>query len=516
MDVHGCANNYCFDVADRVLGRIPKAVCLMKFSSPKIGIVVVAYNAVDTLHDVLDRIPTDFRSRVSRVYVCDDHSDDATFHVGVEYRDTVSDLDVHVVRWNRNLGYGGNQKASYALAIADGMDIVVLLLGDGQYAPEVIETIVQPLVDGTADAVFGSRMMTAGQARKGGMPRYKYYGNKILTRFENAVLGSNLSEFHSGYRAYLTGAISTIGFGDLSDDFDFDTEIIVRLLDREMRIVEVPIPTYYGDEICRVNGMKYAGQVATDVVTWRLNRLGLGRGRLGTPPAEYAVKPDPLSSHAQLLTWLADKPAASVLDVGCSSGQFTQHIAQIGHHVTGVDAVEHPQIHEICDTFWLHDLDEGLPAEVRKGTFDVVVLGDVIEHLRDPLSLLNQSHEALAPDGEILVSVPNISHWYPRLRVGLGLFDYDTRGILDATHLRFFTRRSVTRLLGASGFDVTALSYSASPASEVIRRGKFGRYLHRVALQRFPSLFAYQILVRATPTVPIGATTADHRDSALS
>ena len=117
------------------------------------------------------------------------------------------DLPLTVIRHERNLGYGGNQKAGYDLAIEHGLDIIVLLHGDGQYAPELLASIVAPLVRGEADAVFGSRMMAEGGARRGGMPLYKYVGNKVLTRFENAVAGAELTEWHSGYRAYWVEAL---------------------------------------------------------------------------------------------------------------------------------------------------------------------------------------------------------------------------------------------------------------------------------------------------------------------
>src|SRR5207253_4339066 len=125
---------------------------------------------------VLDRIPRDFVPRIERVLVADDASQDSTYLVGVGYQQTTSDLPLTVIRHPENLGYGGNQKAGYRMAIEHGLDIIVLLHGDGQYAPECIADLVDPLVRGEADAVFGSRMMNGGDARKGGMPLYKYVG----------------------------------------------------------------------------------------------------------------------------------------------------------------------------------------------------------------------------------------------------------------------------------------------------------------------------------------------------
>src|SRR5262249_43817975 len=162
-------------------------------------------NAAATLSKVLDRIPSDFRPRISGILVSDDHSDDDTYLIGLGYQQ-ISDLPLTIVRTPQNLGYGGNQKLRYRSAIENKLDIVVLLHGDGQYAPEYLAQLVAPIEDGSADAVLGSRMLVRGRARAGGMPLYKVVGNKILTRFENAVAGVRLSEWHSGYRAYSTRA----------------------------------------------------------------------------------------------------------------------------------------------------------------------------------------------------------------------------------------------------------------------------------------------------------------------
>ncbi len=186
-----------------------------------------------------------------------------------------------VTRHPENLGYGGNQKAGYRMAIDEGLDIIVMLHGDGQYAPECLPDILAPLERGEADCVMGSRMMEHGAARRGGMPLYKYVGNRILTTFENKVLGTKLSEFHSGYRAYSVNALKGIPFERNSDGFNFDTQIIIQLVDAGRRIVEVPIPTYYGDEICYVDGLKYAKDVSTDVVRYRLGKMGFDPGSYG-------------------------------------------------------------------------------------------------------------------------------------------------------------------------------------------------------------------------------------------
>ncbi|MCI0573647.1 MAG: glycosyltransferase family 2 protein, partial [Myxococcaceae bacterium] len=166
---------------------------------PRLLIFVIAYRAEATLKWVLERIPASlFADYDCEVLVVDDASEDRTFDIGREYRDAHPEIRLSVLRNTVNQGYGGNQKVGYAYALAEGFDFVAMVHGDGQYAPEELPRLVSPLREGRADAVFGSRMMTRFGALKGGMPLYKYGGNKVLTYLQNRLLGTRLSEFHSG------------------------------------------------------------------------------------------------------------------------------------------------------------------------------------------------------------------------------------------------------------------------------------------------------------------------------
>src|ERR1043166_8435941 len=163
----------------------------------RIGILIVTYNAVTTLGKVLKRIPSAVWRNVAEVVIFDDASPDSTYELAVGVKALTGNDKLQVLKHPKNLGYGGNQKAGYRYFIERGFDIAVLLHGDGQYAPEVLAQIYHPLVDGQADAVFGSRMMKDyGGPRKGGMSLYKYIGNRILSAFENRMLGLGLTEFH--------------------------------------------------------------------------------------------------------------------------------------------------------------------------------------------------------------------------------------------------------------------------------------------------------------------------------
>src|SRR6185503_12310254 len=225
-------------------------------------------------------------------------------------------LTVH--RNARNLRYGGNQKAGYQYAIERGFDIVVMLHADGQYAPEALPKLLEPFENNEADMVFGSRMAAGGDPLAGGMPFYKFIGNKILTWLENRLTGMKLTEFHSGYRVFNCEALKKIPFMLNSDEWHFDTEILMQFHEAGLRIVERPIPTYYGDEICYVNGLAYAFNCVKSAVKYRLHKSGL------RPEPKYHAKhqryvykeTDPSSSHAQILNWVARERPERVLEVG--------------------------------------------------------------------------------------------------------------------------------------------------------------------------------------------------------
>jgi glycosyltransferase involved in cell wall biosynthesis len=253
----------------------------------RIGILMVTYNALSTLASVLKRIPPNVWRNVEEVLVFDDASRDSTFELALGIKVAFDVPKLRVSKHPKNLGYGGNQKAGYRYFIDKGFDVVVLLHGDGQYAPEFLAHMYNPLVNSQADAVFGSRMMpNYGGPFKGGMPLYKFVGNRILTTMENRALGLNLTEFHSGYRAYNLHALAQLDFSHMTDQFHFDTEIIIKLHHQGMKIIEIPIPTWYGPELCYVDGLKYA----TDVVraVWRYKQTCRGVRR-APEFAEYFV-----------------------------------------------------------------------------------------------------------------------------------------------------------------------------------------------------------------------------------
>jgi glycosyltransferase involved in cell wall biosynthesis len=477
----------------------------------RIAVVVVAYNAASTLAQVLDRIPPDFRARIDHVYIGDNHSEDSTYLVGVGYQQAVGDLPITVVRHPRNLGYGGNQKAGYRWAIEQGFDIVVLLHGDGQYAPEFLPEIVAPLVRGECDAVFGSRLMRPGEARRGGMPLYKYVGNRILSTVENAIVGEKLSEWHSGYRAFSVAALQDVPFERNTDDYNFDSQIIIQFHEARKRIVELPIPTFYGDEICYVNGLGYARDCTIDALRYRAHKLGFGSGETAFASENKEFLEDDERVHTRILSHFASRPTSRILDLGCGDGTLGERLRALGHEVTGVDIEKHDGVGARLNHFVEADIEHGIPEEVGVD-YDVALASDLIGYIRDPVSLLVQARARLRRGGSLIVSIPNFVHWYPRVRVATGRFDYDRRGILDRGHVRFFTRRSAERIFREAGCSLRHMEPVGLPVDMLTTRASgmasslaTRRWLHRIdrlGAAVAPSLFAYQFLYELESPAP--------------
>jgi len=248
----------------------------------KIVIVMPAYNAASTLEDTVRLIPAGY---ADEVIVVDDASLDATLTVA-------STLDVTTLPLPHNVGYGGNQKSCYLEALRHGADVVVMLHPDGQYDPELIPRLVQPILDGEADMVLGSRLAAgATAARAGGMPWWKLAANRFLTTTENAVLRTGFSELHTGYRAYSRGFLESVPFLRNSNDFVFDSEVIVQSVAYGQRVVEVPVPTRYFPDASSINfrvsavyGMK---------TLWTLARYARHRAGLGSAPFLRPVRRTP-------------------------------------------------------------------------------------------------------------------------------------------------------------------------------------------------------------------------------
>ena len=474
---------------------------------PRVLIFIVAYNADRTIRNVLSCIPESILKYDVEVLIIDDASQDRTFEQAEAHRrEGLLPFKLTVLVNPVNQGYGGNQILGFQYAILHNFDVVALVHGDGQYAPESLPELLEPIVRGEADAVLGSRMMVRGEALKGGMPLYKYIGNKILTKVQNALLRASLTEFHSGYRIYSVAALKTIPFTLNTSEFHFDTEIIIQLLLAGKKIKEVSIPTYYGDEICHVNGLKYAWNVLRTTVMARMQEYGLLYQRRfditpdGLNRSPYRSKLHFESSHTLALEHVP--PASRVLDLGCGGGFIGAALKEKGCRVTGIDRFPTATDSEL-DQFLEMDLNANrLPVSL--GEFDRVLMLDILEHLNEPddfvLALCEAVQESL--DTEIIVTTGNVSFFVVRGMLLLGSFNYGKRGILDHTHKRLFTFKSLRHLFEQRGFQILAMRGIPVPFPLIFGDNGFSRGLLRInwwLIRLSKGLFSYQIFTRIKP-----------------
>lgn len=479
-------------------------------SKERLLIFIVTYNAEKTVSQVLSRIPSEvFKdSRYNtEILIIDDSSEDLTFRKSNLFKNSFSACPLIILKNPVNLGYGGNQKLGYRYAIDHEFDLVALIHGDGQYAPEELPRLLEPLLTKTdvTAAVFGSRMMPGNKALEGGMPKYKYIGNKVLTYIQNKIINLNLSEWHSGYRLYSTRLLAKIPFEQNSNGFDFDTDIIIQTKASAGKIVELPIPTFYGDEISHVNGIQYACKIISTCLLFRIQKLNL----LYNPKFDFEIENTHYqekfsfeSSHSVALKCLKKDDACLI--IGCGPLELTKPFIEQSKETSVVDLFISENLRKACKEAWSADLDNfNLADAIKHKSFDKVLALDVIEHLKSPEKLCAQlRHSASLQKAEIIITTPNIAFLPIRLMLLFGLFNYGKRGILDQTHTRLFTRASLSRLLLQSGFEILEMRGIPAPIPLALGKNALSTLLlgmNSALCKWLPGLFSFQLFVRARP-----------------
>ena len=473
----------------------------------KILIFIVAYNAENFIKSVLQRIPKQLLNQNNlefEILIIDDSSADSTFKKAVDYKNNTNDMKSRLVVMRNpvNLGYGGNQKLGYQYAIDNGFDLVVLLHGDGQYAPEELPRILDPILNNTADYVLGSRMLDKRSALKGRMPLYKFIGNLCLTKIQNLLLKSSLAEFHTGYRAYSVSCLKKIPFTLNSNDFDFDTEILIQLIDNGFKCIEIQIPTFYGNETCHVNGVKYAFNIIKTTIISRLQPFGM----FYKPKFDYeehSAYPDKTSfdsSHTWAISMI--NHGSVVLDIGCGSGHIAKKLRQKECTVYGIDQYIDEDIKYLFEkTFECNLNTNNLIFENKK--YDYLLLMDVIEHLDSPEKFFLYLRNATKYNNQkVIISTGNVAFLPTRLSLLFGNFNYGKKGILDMTHKRLFTFGSLLKCLKSCGYKIEKVEGIPAPFPVIFGRNLLGNTLckiNRFMIAISKRMFAYQIAIVALP-----------------
>lgn len=242
----------------------------------KIIVVMPAYNAEKTLEKTYRDIPKDI---VDEVLVVDDDSRDKTVNVAKR-------LKLPIFVHGKNLGYGGNQKTCYTKALERGADIIVMIHPDYQYDARLTREMVQPIIDGRFDIMLGSRIRSRAEALAGGMPFYKYMSNRFLTILENIVLGLNLSEYHTGFRAFHKKVLKTVPYKKFSNDFVFDQEILISAHATGFTMGETPVPVRYFPEASSINFLRstrYGLSILITLFCYMVHKMRLAKVNIFTP-----------------------------------------------------------------------------------------------------------------------------------------------------------------------------------------------------------------------------------------
>lgn len=536
---------------------------------PKVIITMPAYHAELTLERTVQAIPP---SVADELILVDDASRDGTVDVARGLG-----LNVHVHAGNR--GYGGNQKSCYRLALAAGADIVVLLHPDYQYEPKAVPLLIAPILAGDADITFGSRFAGMGDPLSGGMPFYRYVGNRVTTIAQNLCLGTRFTDMHSGMRAYTRRALESLPYLGYPNGFSFDAELLVDAVTSGLRVVEVPIPTRYFEEsssISLARSLEYVGHG-----TWYAARQALHRGRRGSRylpawrrarihkvsglpsgrrcivcggdrmvlryPAtavgeileeEFRCTTSALGQHddiyecgrcgllssaptltaeeiigryeavvdedylaeekerLELFNWIEHRIGAfsiggrRLFEVGANIGLFLSVAAEAGWDAAGIEPSAW-SVSQGRDRFGV-DLRQGTieDLDLPAGSFDVLAMFDVLEHLTDPIHALHKMRTLVKDGGLLALSTVNVDSLHGRAR--RGSWPWFIR-----SHLHYFRPPTLIRMLSKAGFE--AVEWRAVP-----RSFHLSYLMHRAA----GSVPGADILARVTgvtdPRIPLG------------
>ena len=466
-------------------------------------IFIVAYNHENFIAKVLDRLPKTIKNNNYEILVIDDASKDETFKTAINWSNLNSEINIKVLKNPTNLGYGGNQKLGFQYAIENNFNTLALLHGDGQYAPEIIVDLIEEHLKQNNALTLGSRMMIKTNALKGKMPLYKFFGNIILTFLQNKILGTKLSEFHTGYRIYSIKDIKVTNFHLNTNDYHFDTEIIIQFILHNFKIGEYAIPTYYGDEISYVNGLKYAFNILKETVKFKLQKFSIfydKKYELQTSELYYD-KSNFYSTHS--VTCELIKNNSNVVDLGSSEGKYLNKLKEKGCFIKTVNVKKNKNFLRF-DKHENIDLNKYLPKDLNK--YEYILILDVIEHLYNPENFIERLSKEITDKQTVIVSTGNIAFIFVRIMLLLGFFNYGKRGILDITHTRLFNFSTFKSLFLSYNFTISKSVGIPVPIPFIFGENFFSKillHLNKLLIKILPGLFSYQILLTLKPSLTL-------------
>lgn len=441
-------------------------------STKKILFFIAARNCESTIEGVLASLPAavgDFRCET---LVIDDNSADKTFARAANYRSLHPELRLTLLSNPEARGYGGTQKLGFHYAIENVFVAVVLLHGDGQFTPAELETLILPVLEEEADAVF------AGRIAKESKPK--------------------------GSRVYSINILKQIPFALNTDGIHFNQEIAMQLKLNESRIREISIPARMVGKGWPVNSWVYSWKVLKSYLHIKLHQLNASYYRefdINKPENSYPPKFDYLSSHTMAINEVS--AGAHVLDIGSGAGYVGHELEKRGCQVTGVDMALEAE-NQLLQKYSKIDLNLD-PIPYPSDSFDFILLLDVLEHLdlTTQIHLLEEIRKgAKSKKPLLIITTPNIAFFFIRLGLLAGKFNYGKRGILDMPHKHLFTFKSIRRFLRQAGYKIEKIKGIPPPFPQILGNNVLSKFLlglNSGLIRIIPGLFSYQIFVKATP-----------------
>lgn len=469
-------------------------------------IFIVAYKDEKEIVQIIDRIPEEVKTHPLlevEVLIIEGKGSIHSNSLSNQFNRNYPSFNVKTLSNPVNVGYGERQKLGYHYALKNNFDIVLLLHGDGAYSPEHILQMIDPILNEQADVVIGSRMIDKRKAFKSSMPLYKFIGNILLTTAQNLLLGTKFSEIFSGYRACHSKALKFIPYAYNSDDFDFDSEVIIQMINTGQRIKEVAIPGYSGREISFAKSIQLALKIIKTTLLSILQSYGLFYERKFDYHTDviYSEKFHFPSSHSFAALCISD--GDRVLDIGCASGYFGKQLKNKISFIDGIDI----SIDKRARTHYRKLIQSNIDfLDWNKinfdSNYDVIILLDIIEHLSYPVQFVDDLRKHFSNSPKVVVTTANIVFLSQRLMTLFGQFNYGKRGLLDFTHRRLFSFRSIIKLFKQSGYQIEHVSGIPVPWPFVFGDNflsKILMLLNILLIKISKSVFAYQVGIVARP-----------------
>jgi len=470
---------------------------------PRIGVFLFEGSDPESLRKTLERIPAGLDEILAEVVVMEHPGlqDALILARELAVRPT---LELRIHRGPRDSGFGGLRKAAFEYALQRGLDLVVTLRADGLHPPELLPLLLHPALDGLDRLVVAGRLHRLSR-RQPGLGYAHLLAHRLATGFHNRLLGLRLDDYHSGYRVYPTRALPSIPYQLNAADASFDMQLVIQCRALGVPIVEVPVPPTWREYSSDLHGLREVLRACGTVMDYRLHQLHVTRRGpyFVDRGAHYTLKQSRTGSHMQIVD--AIEPGSRVLDLGCSQGLLARPLKAKQVSIVGVDVgPPQPRAREM-DAYLQRDLED--PLELPFGReFDFVVIADVIEHLRSRLELLRRARRHLKEGGRLIISTPNVALWFYRLSLLAGRFEYGPRGVLDETHVRFFTRSSFRREVERAGYRIVRERVTALPFEIVFEstgRSRTVRWIseaYHLLARAWPTMFAYQHILEAEIT----------------